>query len=83
MYISHHFYVFTLLYCGEMKNVNRALIAHEDCYLGKNEINFGRRVLELQRFFCRKKVSEKTQLKRRSGTHGLKNAFMVHKFIIR
>jgi hypothetical protein len=40
LYRSHHCYVFTLLYCGEMKNVNRELklhtyIAHEVCYLRK------------------------------------------------
>jgi hypothetical protein len=44
-YISHHCPLFTLLYFGEMKNVNRELkmhteIAHEVCYLGKKLKSF-------------------------------------------
>jgi hypothetical protein len=40
MYISHHYHVFTLMYCGEIKNVNKDLKIHtekalEACYLGK------------------------------------------------
>jgi hypothetical protein len=30
IYISHDFYVFTLLYCGERENLNRELKMHTE-----------------------------------------------------